>query len=574
MLLTHTQRRYLEYTAAAEKIIQPLDIPDSGLSDLSQQIQQVELIVPVVGGFSAGKSTLINSFLDRNILPTAVTPETALATELRYSEEDYIEAVTKNEAIEKYALEDFPSLKDNAHHFKLLRVYLNHPNLKAIAPLVLVDMPGFDAPIENHNQAILSYLSRGVYFVFLTSVEDGTITLSMKREIENLQRIGKGFSFCISKTNLRPEGQVNEVKTQIKEQLDDLFDYTDDVILLDQNGGENLKRILAAISPELLFKALFQDNLRHNYYDLVQSLNVKLSTFTTSQKEAEETMNALQQGIQNMYSKKDAAVRNVEKHYSDKNINNITNKVISDLTKHIPHLTDLAMQNPDAFSREINDLVKNSLLTNVQESLTSISSELIQDFSSHLQSSLDNNAILDRNFVDRIGQVTQGLLNSARGGLVSLTDKFNEKASESGSSIYRAIATVMGLTTNIVSPILEIIVIFLPNIINYFTKESRERKAREQIEQKIVGEIIPQLRHEISQNLPALFNERVRELITEVSQQFETQLAQKQAEIEKASAEKQQYANEIAQKIESLNQAISDLKSLANQYLFDRKQNI
>ena len=65
--------------------------------------------------------------------------------------------------------------------------------------MVLVDMPGFDAPIENHNQAILNYLERGVFFVFLTSIEDGNITLSMKREIDNLQQIGKGFAFCISK---------------------------------------------------------------------------------------------------------------------------------------------------------------------------------------------------------------------------------------------------------------------------------------------------------------------------------------------------------------------------------------
>lgn len=568
MMLNTTQRDYLDYINKAQNIIKPVDIPDSGLGDLAQQIQQAELIVPIVGGFSAGKSTLINSFLGTDILPTAVTPETALATELRYSEEDYIEAITNTGSVEKYALTDFASLKDNARNFKLLRVYLNNQNLKAITPLVLVDMPGFDAPLENHNNAILSYLACGVYFIFLTSVEDGTITLSMKREIENLQHIGKGFAFCISKTNLRPESNVIAVKTQIAEQLDDLFDYHNEVILLDQNGGENLKKILIAIDPESLFKDLFQDDLRNNYLDLVQSLNVKLSTFKHSQQDATETINTLQQNITEITAKKEEAIREIEQRYSGRSINKITNNIISDIMVHKSRLIDLALQSQEAFSREINDLVKNSLLTNVQESLTNIGSDLIKYFSYHLKSSLDNNIILDSNFTSKIGEVTENLLTSARGGLNTLADTLNDKADTNGNSIYRVVATVLSLTTSIISPILKAVFTFLPDIFGFFTQESREQQARERAEEQIVNSIIPQLRSQISQTLPTIFNERVRDLIAEVSQKFETQLAQKRAEIEKAVAEKQQNADEITQQIKLLEQTKADLKALANQSLF------
>ena len=196
------KKNFLEYIKKVKNIITPLEIPDNGLSDIQSQIEYAELIVPVVGGFSAGKSTLINSFLGTEILPTAVTPETALATELRYSETDYIEAVTESGSIERHEISEFGSLKDNARNFTNLRLFLNNDKLKVIQPLVLVDMPGFDAPIENHNRAILTYLERGVFFVFLTSVDDGNITLSMKREIENLERFSKGFAFCISNANV------------------------------------------------------------------------------------------------------------------------------------------------------------------------------------------------------------------------------------------------------------------------------------------------------------------------------------------------------------------------------------
>lgn len=252
------QEQFLDYLGVISKIIMPLNISDSGLSDLEQQIKTTELIIPVAGNFSAGKSSLINSFLGNEILPTALTPKTALATELHYGCEDYIAATDNSNTVEKYALSDFANLNDNAKNFKSLRVYLNNSQLKSIYPLILVDMPGFDAPIESHNQAIFNYLNHGVYFIFLTSVEDGNITTNIKHEIENIQRFSKGFSFCISKTNLRSKGDVNKIQEKISDQLQDFFDYNNEVLLLDQNGGENLKKILSNINPENLFSLLFK----------------------------------------------------------------------------------------------------------------------------------------------------------------------------------------------------------------------------------------------------------------------------------------------------------------------------
>ncbi len=44
-----------------------------------------QLVIPIVGNFSAGKSTLLNRFLGSSVLPTGITPETSLATELHYT---------------------------------------------------------------------------------------------------------------------------------------------------------------------------------------------------------------------------------------------------------------------------------------------------------------------------------------------------------------------------------------------------------------------------------------------------------------------------------------------------------
>lgn len=569
------KKNFLEYIKEVKNIITPLEIPDNGLSDIQSQIEHAELIVPVVGGFSAGKSTLINSFLGTEILPTAVTPETALATELRYSETDYIEAVTASGGIERHEISEFGSLKDNAQNFTNLRLFLNNDKLKAIQPLVLVDMPGFDAPIENHNRAILTYLERGVFFVFLTSVDDGNITLSMRREIENLDRFSKGFAFCISKTNLRAPDDVAAVKEKIADQLADYFDYEGEIALLDMDGGENLNKILQTIDPEELFSSLFLDTLRDNNVALTQSINLKTATLKKDGREAEDTVSALQDALNKLNAQKNNALSEIEHRYSGSRINAIAEKVAQVLLMKKAHLVELGMQNQHAFANELNELVKNSLLSQVQSSFQDVGAQIVRDFDSEMRMALSgagSSSLLDDNMISRIADSTERLLGSFASGLSNMSAGMNERVrGDNGGSIgalYRTAATILGLTTSVVAPVLEVVIVFLPDIIRYFSKGAQERKMREQIEQKITGEIIPDVKAKIRESLPRVFNEQVERLIMQISHQFEGQLQQKRDEIKAAEAEKAAKAAELEEVVAGLEEGRRKLNEAAQQYLF------
>ena len=557
----NSKKQFLDYIGEVKNIISTLEISDNKLSEIQRNITDAELIVPVVGGFSAGKSTLLNSFLGNEILPTAVTPETALATELRYSDSNYIEAVTASGAVERHQLADFARLKDNAQNFKNLRVYLNNENLKAIQPLVLVDMPGFDAPIENHNQAILNYLERGVFFVFLTSIEDGNITLSMKREIDNLQQIGKGFAFCISKTNLRAPDDVKAVQQKIAEQLEDDFDYTGQIALLDMDGGNNLKNILTAVNPDELFKLLFIDELRENYTGLIQSINVKISTFKSDRKEIEETLSALQNSLQGIEAKKQSAINDVEQRYSRDSVSVINQAVTSAILQQKMRLVDLAINNQGAFERELNDITKNALLSAVQTRFRAISQDLIEEMGNGINAQLAT--LPDGGLA---GIAMDVLANSG-------ADAFGKVANTALKSISKAImgkvtsATLKALLGSVFG-IVSAVLLFLPEIISLFTKGEKERRQREQVEQAIINNVIPQIQQQLNTVLPDLMNQNITALINQVSEQFEEQLQQKRNEIEAAEAEKAAKAAELESTINELESGKQQLTTAANRYLF------
>ena len=87
--MTKTQQNYLSFLAAVERVLQQTktDLPilsagsDRVLPELERMqstIRQRELLIPVVGAFSAGKSSLLNAIVEAELLPVAITPETAM----------------------------------------------------------------------------------------------------------------------------------------------------------------------------------------------------------------------------------------------------------------------------------------------------------------------------------------------------------------------------------------------------------------------------------------------------------------------------------------------------------------
>ena len=78
------------------------------------QIAGQELIVPIVGSFSAGKSSLINALIGEPLLPVAITPETALPTELRFADKEWLQAVRSDGKEERHLVSDLRAVQERA----------------------------------------------------------------------------------------------------------------------------------------------------------------------------------------------------------------------------------------------------------------------------------------------------------------------------------------------------------------------------------------------------------------------------------------------------------------------------
>lgn len=112
----------------------------------------------------------------------------------------------------------------------------------------------------------------------------------------------------------------------------------------------------------------------------------------------------------------------------------------------------------------------------------------------------------------------------------------------------------------ILSPVVSIIVSFLPDIIRLIFGKSQSEKISE-ILQKIESEVIGQLVEKLRPNVTEMLTQTRQESYDEIAAQMENTLMQIDDSIKSIMPEKEVSEAEIKQKVETLNSAIAELKA-------------
>ena len=115
-----------------------------------------DLILPLVGEFSSGKTTLINSLLDNPNLETASRATTASIFEIHFgADECYAEIHKEDGYID--SVKDVIGIKnEDLKQVDVVKVY--DTSTKIGASTILVDTPGLSSNDPAHRIALSSYL--------------------------------------------------------------------------------------------------------------------------------------------------------------------------------------------------------------------------------------------------------------------------------------------------------------------------------------------------------------------------------------------------------------------------------
>lgn len=560
------QAKYVEFLQSLKSELQALhtlDIESFGIDNAIANIASTELLIPVIGGFSAGKSSLLNSFLQEEILSVAVTPETALATELHYSAQEYAEAITPSGQSVRFEKSQMEQLKNRASEFSYAKLYLNKQCLKDIEPLVLVDMPGFESPLASHNKAIFEYIRRGVYFVILQSVEHGNITASVRREIDNLLTFERKFSFFLSKSNLKPQSELDEIKTFAQEQLSDYFDYEGQVECIGKDGGTNLAKIISTLNPNAIIEDLYLTGLQDRFSQIKQTINTHITALSQDREQNAKDIQDLKDGLSKLEQQRDSLIAQAQERYSDTNISKIINGVNNALNRGLNEIAQSYMSGGDsALDSTINSIVKSTLSQEVKTSMEHIGEDVIHAFGKQLADTIStiqrlslSDAICNVIDVKKIGGTAATLFTNATESMAK----------------YGGIVGIIGrlgvFISPIVTPLLTAIVSLLPTLVQLLFGDTEQKKL-ESVKNALLTQVFPQILAELRAKLPPELQEQTTKLIEAISQEFAEQIAQKLQAMEAAQSELESKKHEIEQMIATYKKVLDSITSLANTALY------
>ena len=129
--------------------------------------------------------------------------------------------------------------------------------------------------------------------------------------------------------------------------------------------------------------------------------------------------------------------------------------------------------------------------------------------------------------------------------------------------MYKGITGAIALTTSIIAPLAELIIITLPEIIGFITDLIRKKKVREDI-RSLLTEKVPEIKRSIRTKVMASLTEQTQTLVQTVSAHFEEMLKEKTAEIEKAQEDLAR-TNNVNVEIEKLTHNLVRLEALEGQ---------
>ena len=185
-------------------------------------LNQDEITVAVLGRFKAGKSSFLNDFIGRAILPIGVVPVTASVTEVRFGPDERASVRYHDGSIRDVDLDQIGSYiseKENPENAKgVALIAVEIPELRRFRGLKFVDTPGLESALVHNTQTSLDWLPNVGLALVAVSV-DPPLSQRDIDLLKSLYQYTPKVGILLTKADLLSEDELQEVATFVRSQL-------------------------------------------------------------------------------------------------------------------------------------------------------------------------------------------------------------------------------------------------------------------------------------------------------------------------------------------------------------------
>ena len=266
------------------------------LSYIKQRLanENCELILPLVGEFSAGKTTLINSLTDSKQLETATKPTTATIFEIHFGCDSCYAEVYDGQG-GKVRVDDISSLKIEKLGDSLV-VNVFDTSTRIPSNVVLVDTPGLSSEDPRHRQTLVDFLPNADGVLLVVDVNQ-QITRSLTDFITMMNMAQRPVFLVLTKCDTKATTELDSVKQYIADNSKLPLSRLVCVSAAKGDVGE-LCQLLAAIQAEKgnILEKVNEQRLKDIVKSMVAHID-ELLTATSSDKELESAIREKEQEL-------------------------------------------------------------------------------------------------------------------------------------------------------------------------------------------------------------------------------------------------------------------------------------
>lgn len=278
------------------------------------QNPSAQLILPLIGEFSAGKTSLINALTDSKVLETASLPTTATLYQIIFG-------APENKAVALSAEGEEVELQLDALKNDELKTYptvtLFDTSTKVPKDIIFVDTPGLSSPDPRHREVLTSILPR-VDAILLTVDANQAVTRSLVEFVKSMRLAEKPIYLILNKIDTKSPSELQDLKRGIARDIDLPIDSI--VCTSASTGGvSELQQLLTKIQGQKAQIIAKVDALRtKELIGELRSFIAEILRSSSSPKELKEAVRAQERELERLQSNIRLLMERVEEKLSDK----------------------------------------------------------------------------------------------------------------------------------------------------------------------------------------------------------------------------------------------------------------
>lgn len=173
-----------------------------------------DIILPLVGEFSSGKTTLINALTDSKALETATEPTTATIYEIHFGADECKAVVTAEDGTMTEVGSIAELKNDNLADAKYVTVFDTSKRIPSST--ILADTPGLSSPDPRHKQTLVDFLPMADGILLVSDVNQ-QITRSLTEFIETMKLSKRPIYLVLTKSDTKSGCDVEAAKKYISD---------------------------------------------------------------------------------------------------------------------------------------------------------------------------------------------------------------------------------------------------------------------------------------------------------------------------------------------------------------------